>query len=90
VKRHNVVLAGTGRSGTKFDAYFDRYQKVLPREHILRYEDIASSGGRALKIIHPAALELDEPLEFKNLNPLYDRREMLRLGERLLESEGTY
>jgi hypothetical protein len=74
----------------RFDAYFDRYQKVLPRDHILRYEDIVSSGGRALKVIHPAALELDEPLESKNLNPLYDRKEMLRLGERLLQSEGAY
>jgi hypothetical protein len=74
----------------RFDAYFDRYQKVLSRDQILRYEDIVNSGGRALKVIHPAALELDEPLESKNLNPLYDRKEMLRLGERLLQSEGAY
>ena len=26
----------------------------------------------------------------RNLNPLYDRDEMLRLGERLLASEGAY
>ena len=39
----------------RFNAYFDRYQKVLPRGHILRYEDIVSSGGRALKFIHPAS-----------------------------------
>ena len=69
---------------TRFNAYFDRYQKVLPRGHILRYEDIVRSGGRALEVIHPAAPELDEPLESKNLNSLYDRKEMLRLGERLL------
>jgi hypothetical protein len=74
----------------RFDAYFDRYQKVLPRDHILRYEDIVSSGGRALKVIVPAARDLDEPLESKNLNSLYDRNEMLRLGERLLQSEGAY
>lgn len=74
----------------RFDAYFDRYQTVLPRSHILRYEDIISSGGRALGVITPDANELDEPLESRNLNPLYDRDEMLRLGERLLQSEGAY
>jgi hypothetical protein len=56
----------------------------------LRYEDIVSSGGQALKVVHPAAGELGEPLESKNLNPLYDRREVLHLGERLLQSEGAY
>jgi hypothetical protein len=33
---------------------------------------------------------LDEPLESRNLNKLYDRDEMLRVGERLLGSEGAY
>ena len=74
----------------RLDAYFDRYQKVLPRTRILRYEDIVSSGGRALQVIVPAAGELDEPLESKNLNPLYDKSKMLHLGERLLQSEGAY
>jgi hypothetical protein len=49
----------------RFNAYFDRYKKRLSRDHILRYEETVSSGGRALKIIHPAALEPDEPLESK-------------------------
>lgn len=74
----------------KFDALFDRYLKVLPRSHILRYEDIVSSGGRALKVVLPAARVLDEQLESKNLNPIYNRDEMLYLGERLLQSEGAY
>jgi hypothetical protein len=38
----------------------------------------------------PAASQLDEPLENKNLNPLYERDKVLRFGERLLESEGAY
>ncbi len=74
----------------RFHAFFDRYQKVLPWNHILRYEDIVNSGGRALEVIVPAARELDEPLESRNLNPLYYRDEMLHLGERLLQSEGAY
>jgi hypothetical protein len=69
---------------------FERYQQVLPEGHVLRYEDICSTGGRALEVIVPAAGQLDEPLENKNLNPLYERDKVLRFGERLLESEGAY
>ena len=69
---------------------FERYQESLPESHIIRYEDICSSHGRALQIIVPAAGELDEPLENKNLNPLYPRDKVFRFGEKLLESEGAY
>ena len=73
-----------------FHLRFERYQQVLPEDHIIRYEDLVASGGRALKIISPAAQKLDEPLQSQNTNPLYDRDRMLRLGEKLLESEGAY
>ena len=69
---------------------FERYQESLPGSHIIRYEDICSSHGKALEVIVPAAGGLDEPLENKNLNPLYPRDKVLRFGEKLLESEGAY
>ena len=69
---------------------FERYKESLPESHIIRYEDICSSRGRALEVIVPAAAELDEPLENKNMNPLYPRDKVLRFGEKLLESEGAY
>lgn len=69
---------------------FERYQRELPSDHIIRYEDIVSSGGKALEVIVPAAGELDEPLESKNSNPLYSRNQVLRYGQRLLQSEGAY
>jgi hypothetical protein len=69
---------------------FERYQQALPPENVIRYEDICESNGRALQVIVPAAANLDEPLENENKNPLYDREKMLRVGERLLESEGAY
>jgi hypothetical protein len=69
---------------------FERYQESLPGSHIIRYEDICSSRGKALEVIVPAAGGLDEPLENKNLNPLYPRDKVLRFGEKLLESEGAY
>ena len=69
---------------------FERYQKLLPPDHIIRYEDIVASRGKALEVIVPAARELDEPLESQNKNPLYSRDKMLRYGERLLASEGAF
>ena len=69
---------------------FERYEQAIPRQNIIRYEDICATGGKALQVITPAAANLDEPLENKNANPLYDRDRILRVGERLLESEGAY
>lgn len=72
------------------DYYFARYAEYLPPEHVVRYEDIVRSGGRALGVMVPSAGLLDEPLELRNLNALYDRDEVFRLGERLLASKGAY
>ena len=74
----------------RLDYFFERFRRELPASHILRYEDIVGSGGRALKVIVPAARELDEPLQSRNANSLYDRDFVLRCGERLLKSEGAY
>ena len=70
---------------------FERYAQTLPPENIIRYEDICESNGKALSVIVPAAADLNEPLENKNTNPLYKKRDkVLRYGERLLQSEGAY
>jgi hypothetical protein len=70
--------------------WYERFYTTLDEHHIIRYEDIVSSGGGALCAITPAAKTLHEPLSSQNLNPLYDREEMLKLGRTLLESEGDY
>jgi hypothetical protein len=69
---------------------FERYQQFLPESHVLRYEDICGSRGKALEVIVPDAGDFDEQLENKNLNALYPRHKVLSFGERLLESEGAY
>lgn len=69
--------------------YFERF-RTLPKESVIRYEQLVASGGRVLATITPEARELDEPLKSKNLNVAYDREGMLSLGERLLESRGAY
>jgi len=70
--------------------YFERFVRELPDAHVIRYEDMVSSGGGALSVVTPAAELLNEPLSNWNLNPAYDRERMRLLGERLLEQEGAY
>jgi hypothetical protein len=72
------------------DWWCERFEQYLPQDHILRYEDIVGSGGRALAAIVPAAGGLDEPLSGRNTNDLYDRAEVAEIGYRLLESNGAY
>jgi hypothetical protein len=70
-------------------AVFEKFM-ILPKNSILRYEDIVSSGGKALARIVPGAAFLEEDLENKNLNELYDRELMLQLGEKLLKYDGAF
>jgi hypothetical protein len=70
--------------------WYERFYTILDEHHIIRYEDIVSSGGGALSAITPAAQTLQEPLSSQNLNALYDREEMLMLGRTLLDREGAY
>jgi len=70
--------------------FFNHYKQALPRENIIRYEDIIASGGSSLQIIIPDAIKLSEPLINKNLNQLYDRDLMNSLGKRLLITEGDF
>jgi hypothetical protein len=81
---------GTDQRLLRLHYGFERYLEELPEGHVIRYEDIVESRGKALSVIVPAAAELDEPLENKNLNPLYDKEKVLEFGERLLKSEGAY
>jgi hypothetical protein len=70
--------------------FYGKYSAVLQPDRVLRYEEIVQSGGRALDAIVPAAKELDEGLQNKNCNPLYDRELMQQLGERLLKADGEF
>ena len=79
-----------GRQLRLLSWWYERFYGTLDEYHIIRYEDIVSSGGRALSAITPAARTLDEPLASWNLNALYDREEMRELGKLLLDREGAY
>jgi hypothetical protein len=70
-----------------FHGQFHRY---LPERSIIRYESVIESGGGALSVVRPEAKDLSERLVSQNKSKFYDHKSMLRIGERLLNSEGAY
>jgi hypothetical protein len=70
--------------------FHERIRRYLPEEAIIRYESIVETGGKALAVVRPSAALLDEPLQSQNTSGLYDHESMLRIGERLLKSEGAH
>jgi hypothetical protein len=70
--------------------FYEKYDRLLPRGAILRYEDTVASEGRSLATITPLAERLTEPLRSRNANQLYDRKLMHSLGEALLRAEGAF
>ena len=70
--------------------YFSHYDSLLPREHVIRYEDLVASGGRALAVVDPDAAALTEPLESRNTSKLYDAGLVHRLADSLLADDSIY
>jgi hypothetical protein len=78
------------RQLTLLSWFFQSYDSALPRERVIRYEDIIATGGAALAPIAPSAGDLRVPLQSRNAAAVYDREHMRELGHRLLEREGAY
>lgn len=70
--------------------FHERIRRYLPADAIIRYESLVATGGQALAVVRPVAATLAEPLHNQNASENYDREHMLRLGERLLQSEGAH
>ena len=66
------------------DWYFSQFDKYLPREHIIYYENVVSSAGQALQCIVRSAGQLKEPLTNMNTNSLYNVAFMEKAYMRLL------
>ena len=72
------------------DWWCERFELFLSGDHIIRYEDLVSSGGRALAALVPAAGGLDESLSERNANEIYAREDVAKIAEKLLASKGAY
>lgn len=80
----------TARQLHLLEWYFSRYDRLLDRSRVVRYEDLVATRGRALAALVPAAASLDEPLASRNKNELYSRDTMERLAQRLLAEPGSW
>jgi hypothetical protein len=69
--------------------FYQKFEKLLPANALVKYEELVASRGRELSKFFPAAADLDENLSSKNVNKFYDRAAMLDLGQRLLRRSGA-
>ena len=70
--------------------FFEMYNRHLPKDSVITYESIVSTGGKALGAISPGAAALDEPLQSRNRASVYDPEVMRKLGDRLLATDGPW
>lgn len=70
--------------------FWEQFRRHLPEQSIIPYEELATTRGQVLKVIRPEAAHLNEEIENRNVNTLYDHQDMMIIGERLLNSSGAY
>jgi hypothetical protein len=70
--------------------YFSRYAELLPPKHVIKYEELVESGGRALHVIDPEARTLGTPLSNRNASQVYDASLIDQLTGRLTEDPSIY
>ena len=69
--------------------FFEQFSRHLPRHAVIRYEDLITSGGRALAPLHPAAEAFAFPLSSRNSANDYDLAMLMTVGDKLLASHGA-
>lgn len=64
--------------------------ELLPESHIISYEKMIATQGKALAVISPYAQSLESSLSSKNQNPLYRNLPLQEIADRLLAEEGKW
>ena len=91
LRRHLDRCADRGsRQIRLLDWYFERIARSLPRERVIRYEEVIETGGGVLASIAGTAPAVARALESRNRSADYDAGLVLGLGERLLASPGAW
>lgn len=70
--------------------FFNKYCTLLPPQNIIRYEDVISTQGKCLSEICHQDINLNLRLYSKNKNPLYNNQNLLKLVDKLLNSNGMW
>ena len=71
------------------DIYFSQFKK-LDENRIIKYEDIIESQGGILSKITGESVKIKQQLYNTNVSAIYKPEKMLKMGERLLKSEGSF
>jgi len=90
---HAELDAIPDRLGRQFHIlnwYFGQFEKFLPGADLLRYEELIASRGKSLQSVFDGAKTLDVALTSRNRNPLYCTKHYQEIGQRLLDSDGSY
>jgi hypothetical protein len=58
--------------------------------HIIKYEDIVSSGGKALSVLHKGAEGLEEKLTNQSIHNRYDQGLMVQIAQKLEKKQGAW
>ena len=69
--------------------YFGQFD-LLPKDHIIRYEELMSSNGQILEKITGRPVNLSESLQSRNHSKLYNEALIIQLAEKLMQSNGAY
>ena len=72
------------------DWYFEHYNKYLPEERVIKYEDIIDTNGHCLSVITKKAKDLKEELTNKNARNMYKRVNIKAHKRRLLSNPDLY
>jgi hypothetical protein len=70
--------------------YYEQFFYYINPENIIRYEEVIASKGKVLACVSPLASQLNEKLDNRNDNDLYDESIKHQLSEHLLDSNGFY
>jgi hypothetical protein len=70
------------------DFFFSRYHRSSAAK-ILRYEDVVSTGGRALTLLDPRAECLSEPLRSRNHLYISRDSEAIKVADKLLKADNS-
>ena len=69
--------------------FFERYSATLPRDRVIRYEDVCTDPARTLSVITPRAAEITRSLQERNQNAIYRAKVIAKLSDRLLATDGA-
>ena len=89
-QRLDATADRTARQLLVLDWFFARFAAALPRERVLRYEDIVASQGELLRERAGLRGSSDAPLVERNASALYRQADIAILAQALADTTGAW